>query len=234
LPKKILSNSNLQDFSDFVDKGFIEELNIFKKGKDSHIYFLYIDLKTFIVSKIQDDGKKYKIKELIPYSFFGLFESKKLYGMYYELEFSKYTNLQDIHQIIKGKFCIAEKNNTRIWMNNKMIDMNKLDSFLSEFLNEIIEPILYIEVYNPSGFWPTERNKFISQRTTKQAVTNGLINIGNSCYINAAIQCLMNSPFIKEFFNQESKIYLKCINFHNPLGFQGKVALGFGELVKYK
>ncbi|GAA5849097.1 hypothetical protein JCM8547_006443 [Rhodosporidiobolus lusitaniae] len=59
----------------------------------------------------------------------------------------------------------------------------------------------------------------------------GLQNLGNTCFMNSAIQCMSNTNELKEYFL--SGVYTSELNPSNPLGMRGQVAESFGTLISH-
>ncbi|KAI5560173.1 hypothetical protein BDE02_16G028800 [Populus trichocarpa] len=75
-------------------------------------------------------------------------------------------------------------------------------------------------------------NAYGTSTVTTRGSSGGLIglqNLGNTCFMNSAIQCLVHTSEFAEYFRED---YHQEINWKNPLGMVGELALAFGELLR--
>ncbi|CAH8506695.1 unnamed protein product [Schistosoma intercalatum] len=58
----------------------------------------------------------------------------------------------------------------------------------------------------------------------------GLNNLGNTCFMNSALQCMSNVPALTSYFL--SGKWKSELNIRNPLGSQGRIATAYADLIK--
>ena len=78
--------------------------------------------------------------------------------------------------------------------------------------------------------YDSDENKDVVPSATPIDGLAGLENLGNSCYMNCAIQCLSNTPELTLYFLSQK--YKEEINEENPLGTKGKIAKKYAYLIK--
>lgn len=90
-----------------------------------------------------------------------------------------------------------------------------------------------LEVINSDGTWPSSRPRYgtVSTRSSKaQPGLCGLSNMGNTCFMNSALQCLSNVPSLTNYILTDK--FVDDINLNNALGMHGEIARTYGELIK--
>ncbi|CAD6257147.1 unnamed protein product [Miscanthus lutarioriparius] len=101
------------------------------------------------------------------------------------------------------------------------------NSYTSRSYNSSLTPSLYLRSTN-GDLDNVHGSSGMSTRGSPLGLT-GLLNLGNTCYMNSAIQCLVHTPQFTRYFCED---YHREINRQNPLGNVGELALAFGELLR--
>ncbi|CEG43733.1 ubiquitinspecific protease [Plasmopara halstedii] len=82
----------------------------------------------------------------------------------------------------------------------------------------------------PSEEESRRKQELALPRRMRSGGSVGLANLGNTCYMNSALQCLTNTKLLAEYFL--TGMYMEDINRTSTLGLQGKLAEVYGKLAE--
>ncbi|XP_062329027.1 ubiquitin carboxyl-terminal hydrolase 4 [Osmerus eperlanus] len=83
---------------------------------------------------------------------------------------------------------------------------------------------------NRLGGYNSYSSSYNYRESASQPGLCGLSNLGNTCFMNSALQCLSNASPLTEYFLDDQ--YEAEINRENPLGMRGEIAEAYADLVK--
>jgi len=165
--------------------------------------------------------------------------------------FSQVDTVETIAKTMRQMFRVVDDKEIRLWLRY----MSKSYEPLSKPELTIQESGLYtgqmivIEEQNDDGTWPLQQKPSTSSVNNEYSSTSnsssyesfvskpictpglcGLSNLGNTCFMNSAIQCMSNVPALTDYML--SPQWKQELNKDNPLGMHGDVATTYAELIR--
>ncbi|KAJ3674554.1 hypothetical protein LUZ60_005170 [Juncus effusus] len=172
------------------------------------------------------------------------------------LKITRKDNNVEIHKR-SSKIFAADSNPVRIWDFSGQINlilMNEWNSLPQSNQQTDQEILLHVHVLEPITKPDSKKDEIISTQNktngffyengsnqindsdlfngTFKQIGSGLIgmeNLGNTCYMNSALQCLVHTSKLVDYFLGD---FTKEINLYNTLGTKGELALAFGDLLR--
>lgn len=146
----------------------------------------------------------------------------------YELLNKVEVTVQDV-PLFQGQIIVIEqKNEDGSWPrqtnNTRILTNNSTD-------NELYNPMTVNN--RPSNYGFPQNNYSLSYNSNEKCAQPGicgLSNLGNTCFMNSAIQCLSNVKDLTDYFISEE--WQEELNVTNPLGMKGEIATSYAELIR--
>ncbi|XP_042222314.1 ubiquitin carboxyl-terminal hydrolase 32-like isoform X6 [Homarus americanus] len=158
----------------------------------------------------------------------------------YLAAFSRLATLRQVYDYLATKLRLRIED-IRLWYVRDepagMILLEEEDATLEEVGVVDLAQIL-IEVRNKDLTWPEEMSQIASTRLirtqssqgVKEKGVTGLNNLGNTCFLNAALQCCSNTHPLTTYFINNMHLYE--LNPDNPCGMKGHMARQYGNLMQ--
>ena len=210
---------------------YLREIKVEKIGSDQN----YNKTATFQISKT-DKLEKIRKKSL---NYFWLAKHKTKF--YLEISWNQQIELKEANFHLSIEENKIERNQkilvTQERVNGEHFNFKQLKNRKNELLKNEKENQKKYQM-SISDFLHGRSNylssSFIEKESSEKAIEKGvvgLVNIGNSCFLNSIVQCLSNLLPLASYFLDHHSFFLSEINKNNPLGLHGDLALEFYNLL---
>ncbi|XP_046852979.1 ubiquitin carboxyl-terminal hydrolase 4-like [Xenia sp. Carnegie-2017] len=148
----------------------------------------------------------------------------------YELLSRKDQTIQDCGLYNGQLVVLEEKNEDGSWTK----DVNRSSTFSSSSLSTSpIESTFPANSpyssHSSAGGYSSYYNEYNARESPSLPGLCGLSNLGNTCFMNSAVQCLSNCVTLTKFFVNDC--YKSELNIENPLGMHGEIAKAYAGLM---